>query len=462
MAAQKTIAVAGATGFVGRRLCTLLRDQGHRVIGIGRSVADGVTQDGVLWRRADLFSLLRCEQALEGVDIVYYLVHSMLPSARLTQARFEDMDLILADNIARAAALQGVQRIIYLGGLVPTDDNISRHLASRREVEDALAAHGVAVTTLRAGLVIGPHGSSFQILERLVRRLPGMILPRWTKEKTQPIALDDVLTLLVRAANRMDAPTEALDVGGPEVVTYRQLLEQTAAAMGVKRLMIGIPIGSPVLSSLWVTAVTGQPRQLTAPLIESLNHSMVAADRTFQQQEGIDGLSIADALNRALRGETAAAAVSVPRGPAPRAYQWVRSVQRMRLPPNRDADWAAHAYLQWLPRFLWPLLNVHGTADSVAAIRIRGLGWTLLELSYSEERSTADRALLYVTGGMLAAVQDPVRGRLELRTVLDGRTLIAAIHDFEPKLPWFLYTATQAQAHLYIMMSFRGHLSRRA
>ena len=139
----RTIAIAGATGFIGRRLCARLRDAGHRVVGIGRSVLDGVSRDGVLWRKADLFSLLQCEQALEGVDELVYLVHSMAPTARLTQASFEDMDLILADNMSRAARKMGLERIVYLGGLVPNDSHISRHLSSRQEVEDVLAGHGV-------------------------------------------------------------------------------------------------------------------------------------------------------------------------------------------------------------------------------------------------------------------------------------------------------------------------------
>ncbi|MBM4394046.1 MAG: NAD(P)H-binding protein, partial [Deltaproteobacteria bacterium] len=190
--------MAGATGFVGRYLCALLQDRGFDVTALGRSVPDDTTVDGVRWRRADLFSLRETERALEGIEVVYYLVHSMLPSSGLTQASFEDMDLILADNVARAAAKVGAKRIIYLGGLIPIDATLSRHLESRREVESALGTHAVPVTTVRAGLVIGPEGSSFSILERLVRRLPSMVLPRWTRERTQPIALDDVVELLVR------------------------------------------------------------------------------------------------------------------------------------------------------------------------------------------------------------------------------------------------------------------------
>lgn len=454
----RTIAVAGATGFVGRRLCARLRDAGHTVVGIGRSVVDRAVVDGVEWRRADLFSLLDCERALEGVDELVYLVHSMSPSARLTQASFEDMDLILADNAARAARSAGVDRILYLGGLVPSDEQLSRHLESRREVEDVLGGHGVPVTALRAGLVIGPQGSSFCILERLVRRLPVLALPRWTRQTCQPIALDDILDILLGVIRTGVARGEAVDVGGPSVVTYRQLLEETARAMGVIRPMIDLPVGSPFLSEMWVSAITGQPRTLTGPLIESLDHAMVARDRSVQLALGIDGDDVPTALRRALAGQTRSPSVDVPRAERAPSRPDVRSVQRMRVPPGRDAEWASEAYLRWLPKFLAPLVRVEVSGDT-RQICTRGVRTVLLELTPSEVRSTPDRALMYVTGGRLARVRSPARGRLELRTVGDGTTLLAAIHDFEPSLPWPVYRATQAKGHLVVMAGFRRFLA---
>ena len=456
-----TIAVAGATGFIGRRLCARLRDAGHQVVGIGRSVRPDTTQDGVLWRQADLFSLLQCEKALEGVDQLVYLVHSMSPSARLTQASFEDMDLILADNMSRAARKMGVDRIVYLGGLVPEDDHLSRHLSSRRGHPRPLAGHGVPVTTLRAGLVIGPQGSSFAILERLVRRLPVLALPKWTRQVCQPIALDDILDIIVRVIDTDTARGRSIDVGGPTILTYRDLLVETARAMQVRRRFLDLPVGSPFLSEVWVTAITGQPRSLTGPLIESLDHSMVAGDLSVQHQLGVVGDDVPTSLRRALAGETRSPTVGVPRAPRQSPRPDVRSVQRMRLPPGRDAMWAAETYLRWLPEFLSPIVRVD-TDDAASQIRTRGLPITLLELTPSAERSTSDRALLYVTDGTLARVRDPVRGRLEMRTVGDGSILLAAIHDFEPQLPWPVYRATQARSHLFVMNGFRRHLAREA
>lgn len=455
----RRVAVAGASGFVGRRLCALLRDRGFAVTALGRSVPDGVDLDGVTWRRADLFNLKDCERALAEAEVVYYLVHSMLPGTGLTQASFEDMDLILADNVARAAARGGARRIVYLGGLVPEGTALSRHLESRREVEGALGAHGVPVTTLRAGLVIGPEGSSFRILERLVRRLPSMVLPRWTRERTQPIALDDVVELLVRVVEQDAAVGEAIDVGGPDIVSYRALIERTARALGRTPSLWDVPVGNPTLSELWVSGVTGQPRQLTGPLIESLAHSMVARDRAAQRALGVEGLGVDEALRRALAGESALPDLRVPRGePSEPPAPVVRSVQRMRLPSGRDTTWAAREYLAWLPRFLWPVVRVRPLDGG--RYQLRALGLTLLELTWSPERSTPSRALLYVTGGRLARLDGPRPGRLELRAVDRGRVLLAAIHDFAPRLPWWLYLLTQAPAHLAVMAGFRRHLVR--
>jgi len=455
------VVVAGASGFVGRRLCALLRDRGFAVTALGRSVPDGETVEGVTWRRVDLFNLMECERAIAGAEVVFYLVHSMLPATGLTQASFEDMDLILADNVARAAASAGSRRIIYLGGLVPADAVLSRHLESRREVEEALGAYGVPVTTLRAGLVIGPDGSSFRILERLVSRLPSMILPRWTRELTQPIALDDVVELLVRVAEQNAAVGEAIDVGGPEVVTYRRLIERTAGALGRTPLLWDVPIGNPTLSELWISGVTGQPRQLIGPLVESLAHSMVARDRVVQVALGVEGLGVDEAIRRAVAGESRLSDLAVPRvQPGPPAAPLVRSVQRMRMPPGRDTTWAAREYLMWLPRFLRPL--VHLRPMDGGRYQFHALGLTLLELTWSPERSTPTRTLLYVTGGHLARVGGQRPGRLELRTVRSGRTLLAAIHDFSPRLPWPVYLVTQALAHLAVMAGFRRHLARLA
>jgi uncharacterized protein YbjT (DUF2867 family) len=444
------VAIAGATGFVGRPLSEALAER-YEVMALGRRApADAAPPGrvGLVWRRCDLFSLRACEAALEGVDTAFYLVHSMMPTARLTQARFEDLDLLLADNFARAAAAAGVRRIVYLGGLVPRDGHgpLSGHLESRIEVEKALEAHGVPVTAVRAGLVVGPGGSSLQILVRLVERLPVMLVPRWTLTRTQPIALDDVVTILVRCLEDPATIGRVCEVGGPDVLSYREMMAETARVLRLRRWMLPVPFFSPGFSRLWVSLVTGTPRALVSPLIESLRHPMLAEDRWLQEAMGHPGRRFRDALARAVRSG------GVAKEPV------ARSVQRLPLPPGRDATWVAREYATWLPRFLRPVLKVDLEGRS-CRIRLRGLARPLLELVYRPERSAPSRALLEVTGGLLAG-ERVGRPRLEFRITPGGDSVLAAVQDFRPRLPWWIYLLTQARVHLLVMRGFARHLRR--
>ncbi len=172
MANKPVIAISGASGYIGKNLIKQLKDKAH-IIALSRSIEHKEHTDDLTWRQADLFSLGDAESALEGVDYAVYLVHSMLPSARLTQARFEDMDFILADNFAQAATKNNVKQIIYLSGIIPENEKeLSRHLESRREVETVLNAYDVPVTTVRAGLIVGPSGSSFPIVKKIGQTPP--------------------------------------------------------------------------------------------------------------------------------------------------------------------------------------------------------------------------------------------------------------------------------------------------
>jgi uncharacterized protein YbjT (DUF2867 family) len=449
---RRRVAIAGASGFIGRAVAQALRER-FDVIGIARTTpADA---DASEFRTADLFNLREAERALEGADIALYLVHSMLPSARLTQGDFADFDLLCADNFARAAAKAGVRQIVYLGGLIPAGA-LSLHLESRREVEGALRSHGAAVTVLRAGLVIGAGGSSFTMLANLVRRLPMMLCPRWTSTRTQPIGLDDLVALLAYVVGRKECEGQTYDVGAPEVITYRELMQMTADALGVKRRMLSVPFFSPRLSRLWVSLFSGAPPELVGPLVESLRHEMVARDLRLAEQAGLALTPTRVSLERALatRRPAAAPAPAVRRARPP---SLVRSVQRMSLPAGRSAEWAAREYIGWLPRRLSGLIRVEHDDDRSARFYLRGLRTPLLVLTYATERSTPDRQLFFVTDGRLVARGS--RGRFELRQVLDGSTLFTAIFDFAPSLPWWLYRLTQARVHAWVMASFARHLA---
>ncbi len=454
------IVIAGATGFIGHAVCERLaaRPAPLEIVALtrGRKEAKGA------WSKlvpCDMFSLKDVEQAVQGARYVAYLVHSMLPSARLVQGNFQDLDLICADNMGRAAKAAGVEQIIYLGGLIPADEaKLSEHLESRREVERALGAHGVAVTTLRAGLVIGPNGSSFEILRRLVARLPVMILPAWSEQHCQPIDLGTVAGLVDYCVGRPETFNQQFDIGGPEVLKYRELMEVTAEeVVGKKRPSLRVPFVARRISRAWVSTVTRAPSALVAPLIDSLRHDMICGDRRLQETANLPGLAFRESVHATLYAET--------RKHEPQAYRpapavkvtGVRSVQRIPLPLDRNAEWAAHEYMRWLPRGAW-WAGMSVDVDDNRRARFYPLGTKrhLLELTFSPERSTPDRQLFYVTGGMLAAKTE--RGRLEFRETPDGEHLLTAIHDFQPKLPWVIYRYTQALVHRWVMNRFGAHL----
>ena len=203
------VAIAGASGFVGRALISSLKSE-FKIIGLSRSAIE--SGGGIEWRQCDLFNLRQTEWGLEGANVAIYLVHSMMPNAKLTQGNFADLDLVIADNFARAAKRAGVKRIIYLSGIIP-NEKLSKHLESRLEVEKVLGSHDVPCIALRAGLIIGKNGSSFDIMRKLVERLPIMICPRWTNTKSQPVSLRDVVETIKRLIQRPDIPAGNYDLG---------------------------------------------------------------------------------------------------------------------------------------------------------------------------------------------------------------------------------------------------------
>ena len=461
---RPVVAVAGASGFVGSALLPALTDD-FDVVALRRTPATELP--GVRWQRCDLFSLLQTERALEGADYAVYLVHSMLP-ARLTQARFEDMDFILADNFARSAARAGVKQILYLGGIIPDDARLSRHLASRLEVERVLAARGVPVTSLRAGLIVGPRGSSFRMVARLVDRSPVLLCPHWTRSMTQPVGLRDVVSLLRYCVGREEMFGRAFDLGGPEVMTYVDLMRRTAERLGKKRCIIAVPFIPTRLSVLGMRMITGAHRELVAPLVESLRHAMVAHSPTLQERAGVVAQSFDEALDEALPAEKVASEEAdhhlARRHVHSEKGLYVCSIQRLPLPPGYDAIWVAREYARWLPSFFKRVLRVTVDEHLNLVFRITGVRRPLLELSYSSNRSSADRPLYYITGGLLVRLGDVPDGRaparLEFRESPDRRSVLAAIFNYSPALPWWFYRLTQAPIHLLVMKLFGWHLAR--
>jgi uncharacterized protein YbjT (DUF2867 family) len=440
---------------VGQALAPVLTERFH-VVGLSRT--SRAPSGGFDERRTcDLFSLKEAEAALEGAEYAVYLVHNMMPSARLTQGDFADLDIVCADNFARAAARAGVRQIVFLSGLRPTDAELSDHLRSRLEVEQTLASHVVPVTTLRAGLILGGRGSSFQVMARLVRRLPMMLCPGWTNTKHQPIALRDAVQFIDGVLGRESTYDRAYDIGAPDVVSYKQMMAMTARALGKRRFLIPTKVMSPGLSRLWVSLVTGAPKALVAPLVQSLRHEMVAEDDGLAEELGIERTPVSEAISIAVAESDDSVPHAFRGARTKRGPSLVRSVQRMCLPNGWSAKRAATDYLLWLPRFLSGLLRVDLESTNRFRFVFAPFNVVLLELARSAERSSRDRQLFYVTGGALLGSNG--RPRFELRQALDGRTLLTVVHDYEPRLPWLLYVSTQAVFHRWLMNRFAMHLA---
>src|SRR3712207_507410 len=261
--------VTGATGYIGGRLAPRLIEAGHEVRALSRSA--GRLRD-VPWApqaqiaEGDLGDPASLERALEGVDVAYFLVHS------LGQPDFELRDREAARNFARAAYAKGVRRIVYLGGPEPpAHERPSAHLRSRAEVGRILLDSGVPTAVLRAPVIIGSGSASFEMLRYLTERLPVMVTPRWVRNRIQPIAVRDVLRYLIAAATLPPDVSRAFDIGGPDVVSYEQMMQRYARAAGLRRrVVLPVPVLSPSLSSHWVNVVTPVPRAIARPLVESL------------------------------------------------------------------------------------------------------------------------------------------------------------------------------------------------
>ena len=289
-------AVAGASGFVGRALIARLAGAGHEVVALSRStlaVPAGVTAVAV-----DVGDEVATTQALSGVDTAYYLVHSMAAGAS-----FRDLDLRLARTFGRAAAAAGVRRIVYVGALGEAPS--SAHLASRHEVGPALREAGVAVVELRAAVVFGAGGISFEMLRYLAERLPVMVCPRWVRTRIQPIALADLLDLLEQS---IDVEPGTYEIGGADATTYEDMIRHYASVRGLRRRrIIDIPWLTPRLSSYWVDLVTPVDRAVSHALIESLVTEVVVTDpEPARRAFSVAPMAVGDALRTALDDQDAA------------------------------------------------------------------------------------------------------------------------------------------------------------
>jgi uncharacterized protein YbjT (DUF2867 family) len=268
------VVVAGASGFIGNRLCPELSAHGHdvramtrhphRYGGVGTAV------------RGDVEDASTLPAALADRDVAFYLVHS------LDDDDFESLDARAARAFGQAAADAGVKRIIYLGGLGADGDDLSAHLRSRREVEGLLGAAGVPVTTLRAGIVVGHGGISWELTRQLVEHLPAMITPKWVGTRCQPIGVDDVVRYLIGVLEEPATEGQVYEIGGPDVLTYREMMQHVAAIEGRRLPIVSVPLLSPGLSSRWLTFVTDVDGPTARNLVDSMSNEVVVRDDSIR------------------------------------------------------------------------------------------------------------------------------------------------------------------------------------
>ncbi len=294
------VCLTGATGYIGGRLLPLLENRGVGVRCLTRrpESLEGQVSDATQLVQADVLDRESLTAALKGVDIAYYLVHSMG-----THGDFEENDRRGAENFAAAARANRVRRIVYLGGLGESTKKLSPHLRSRHEVGQILRSSGAQVIEFRASVIIGSGSLSFELIRALVERLPMMICPRWVSTRAQPIAVEDVLAYLVAALDLDDGESRVFEIGGPDQVSYGDIMREYARQRGLRRLMISVPVLTPRLSSLWLGLVTPVYARVGRQLIEGVRNPTLVHDASALDTFAVRPRGLCDGIQRALINE---------------------------------------------------------------------------------------------------------------------------------------------------------------
>ena len=296
---QELHLVFGASGYIGTNLTEFLVAQGRRVRATSRNVEvlEGRGWQNVEFCQADALEAGTLDEALAGVDVAYYLVHSMAAGDE-----FPELDALAAHNFAAAAERQGVRRIVYLGGLTP-DEPHSAHLRSRRETGDILREGKVPVTEIRAGMILGPGSAAWEVIRDLVNHLPLMITPRWVFSRSTPIALENLLRYLADVAALEETANQTYDVAGPDVLTYKEIMRRYGDIVGKHPLIIPVPVLTPRLSSYWLRLVTAVPTNVARALIDGLSQDFIATDTRLAELIPQRLLDFDEAARDALQAE---------------------------------------------------------------------------------------------------------------------------------------------------------------
>jgi uncharacterized protein YbjT (DUF2867 family) len=442
-----SILLTGATGYIGGHLLRSLEDGGHAVRCLARQpekVAPiKLTTEVVAGDCLDEASL---DGALVGVHCAYYLVHSMAAGSH-----FEDLDRRAAYNFGRAAARAGLRRIVYLGGLADDTSSLSAHLRSRAETGDALRAGGVPVIEFRASVVIGAGSLSFQMIQALVERLPVMVCPRWVATLTQPIAVDDVLAYLVAALDLPDRRGKVFEIGGPDVVSYGDMMQEYARVRGLHRLLLPVPVLTPHLSGLWLALVTPAQARVGRALVDGLKNATVVRSPEARKAFGIEPMTLRTSFVKAIEEgaearwkiDTRTIVVSVP---PVRAFEPVRRLGGATGWYFGNLLWKARG---WVDRRLGGVGMHRGRRDADSC----AVGDTID--SWTVEAYEPDRRLR-----LSADLKLPGRGWLDFEvTPLDGgRSLIRQTATFDPR--GLLGSAYWYAIYPFHSLIFRGLLRR--
>lgn len=291
------ILVTGATGYVGGRLVPRLLEKGYKVRCLARDESRLLERwEGVEVVQGDVLKKESLINKFNEVETAYYLIHSMSGDGE-----FSKTDIIAAENFAKAAEEQGVRRIIYLGGLSSSSEKLSKHLSSRVQTGEALRKFKVPVTEFRAGVIVGSGSLSFEMIRYLTERLTVMITPKWVNTKTQPIAIRDVLRYLIDALTIEKTKGEIIDIGGEDILTYKDLMSIYAEVRGLKRYFIKVPVLTPRLSSHWVGLVTPLPSRIAKPLVAGLKNELICESNKAKELFNIKTISYKEAVELALQ-----------------------------------------------------------------------------------------------------------------------------------------------------------------
>lgn len=424
------ILLTEASGYIGSHLKDKLKVN-HEIIAISRNAQNKKNEKNVTWKSADLFDLDAITEVMEGIDTAIYLGHSMKTSAKLTQANFEDMDALLADNVGRAAKKHGVKHIIFMSGIITNDSHLSLHLKCRLECEKILRYYGVPVSTLRAGLIIDSNGSSYPIFKRMIERLPAMILPNWAYNMIEPVSVDDVIDKLAMLVERSPKENEVFNITRPKVMNYQELFERTATIFDKRLSTLHLPTIPIRLSRCWIKEKMNGEENVKKALKEKQDEQQIITTKQSKPKS-----------NQNMRDEV----------------KDVRAMTRFRIPESYSIQDVTREYAEFINNITLHLVN--GTINEHEFnIQLPLIRKCILKMKRDNHDSINEMIVYKIVGGDLAMVKDSGNARFEFRRILDTNEGIAALQEYEPTLPWGVYKFTQAIAHKFVMGVFKQHMN---